>query len=332
MISIRIHVRGYKEELDMSKMLLIPLSILLLALPCAAEISAKIIDYSDSAVIFTPVYILGVIENNESQPVLLPIALNRDLFVEVSNANEQLLTSSDENFDWGEDEVVWLGPGEKYYFMTNLGSKIQKSGVYELRFVSESSGNCMVNIDDNRSKKFPLEFLGESNGNVRQCKCWSGKVRSQIVKVLVTEPATQEDKDALQYFVEGYVGKSRSDFDENADITALNRKILDSRDELVKLFPNSEYTYVAGIYSAQASIGQPYAVLDQTMKLQPNHPLTRFLKVEAALDALESSLIRGVPVNNDHFNSAVIELNEGLIKYFQQEKKKIELLAEINGK
>ncbi|MCI0603094.1 hypothetical protein L0156_08760 [bacterium] len=253
----------------------------LIALASEQPLSVEIVDSSDSVLLYSPVCLTGVIRNSSSRDVLVPVneMWEKGWRFEVSRSNETL-PSHDFGGDRGTDHMIFLRPGEKYFFSYNIGHYLVNEGVYEVRAVLNSSGRCLLN--DAAKGKYQAVRLPE-NGPARFYQCWSGKIKSSSVTILVSKPVVREDMEALEFVRSKQFYKS----------IGLPQMMKPERpletydfsyayDVLKERFPGSYYTYVAGLYKQRTAANGAVGILQELMTLQPNHPLSRYTKFELA--------------------------------------------------
>jgi hypothetical protein len=171
------------------------------------------------------------------------------------------------------EDTFWLKPGERRHFYFNIENRLETAGVYEIRARFANKGECRMLVEDqNRqpfpTKKFPADRQTAGDDPVALFECWSGDVRSDLFHLSVSEPANDIDRQALAHF------KKMTGLRGGAFARVFPY--------LIENYPESYYTYVAGYHRDVAGGNGKRQVLQEMMTLQPNHPLSTYMKFYAA--------------------------------------------------
>jgi len=234
------------------------------------EVQVRIADYPEQVYSYSPVIITGVVENHGSEPVLLPASLATDnrYFVETGATMENLKELMPFRFDGGGN-VVWVKPGEKWYFQMGIGQwRVKLSGTLYIRMGIRSTGRC--HYSPQGGEEFPLKLLSKNGNPIFEC--WEGDVRSEVASIDFVRPDSTADRAAADYI---YSPK----FPTICNVEYNDGCLHQGASQLLERFPASHYTYAALLTAGTDSPEYLQKVLD----LQPSHPLTPYTTFQKAL-------------------------------------------------
>lgn len=256
----------------------------------ADDIIISIIDAPNTTVVYSPVFITVSVTNNSPLSITIPVQFNDDQgwYLQISQANDHL--EADHSIIQ-MDIPVWLFTGQSHFLQKEIGAELTTPGVYEVRAILKSSGKCLL-------AGVAAKKLGLTPG---WQQCWSGSTKSDPVRILVTEAAGEEDKTILSGIL---AGKYKHNPTNNGHFH--NPKLLfsDSYPQLKAAFPNSQYTFAAGMWQAQVTPGRADEILQEMITLQPDNPLSEYAQMILSI----------------HQHARQLPEKEALRKYAEQER------------
>ncbi len=242
---------------------------LLLAPASWAEVTVEIVDYPSRILMYTPILVTAKVENTGTTPVLIPTTGDSSTshFIMTGATPEKFAVYNPVLTDGG-GYTTWLKPGEARFFQVDVGHFwFYELGRLYLKARIQSNGKCLYigTEEEALSRKVVDERMG-----FKWYECWSGSVTSDVVFVDIVEPDTIIDREALEYYLS-------MDLPMPAMRGENGLRLLTARIELSERFPSSYYDYAARFYAYYLSV--PGADLPE---LQPNHPLTPYLRFQLA--------------------------------------------------
>jgi len=265
-----------------------------------AEVQVRIADYPEQVYSYSPVIITGVIENHGSEAVLLPASLATEnrYFIETGTTMENLKELMPFRFDGGGN-VVWVRPGEKWYFQMGIGQwSVKLSGTLYIRMGIRSTGRC--HYFPQGDEEFPLKLLSKNGSPVYEC--WEGHVRSDVASIDFVRPDSVADQAAADYIYS-------PEFPTTCNLESNDGCLHQGASQLLERFPASHYTYVALL---TAGTDSP-EYLQKALDLQPSHPLTPYTTFQKAL-----ALVRLGRTTEVSFEA--LDIPSALRDYLMQEK------------
>jgi hypothetical protein len=231
------------------------------AVDCSGEVSVKLLEMPSEVLIYSPTFLLAEITNEGPEQVVVPTQRSnqRGYFLEISKDNERLNLEDGKASDYGVcDKPVRLAAGDSLILSRALNQVTSKPGIYELRVVLRSDGKCRCG-------------KGEA---VEEFECWSGLAQSAISSLKVYEPRSAVDRAAFKYIVE------EKKWPAYTLATSEPYRLLEER------FPESNYTYISGIFAIAAG-GDPDYNGEELIKKHPNNALEPQVLLGLALRRLD---------------------------------------------
>ncbi len=254
--------------------------MMLVASVAWADIEVEILDYPESVLLHSPVFITAQIVNNGSSPVLLAVdrsSANRS-FVQLAKANDEFSEWTGFAGTAARDDLIKLNSGGSWLFQADIRPRTSEVGVYKVRAGVQGDGLCVLIPDQAEALEARLtDDWHESEGHIgpRMYKCWEGRAISREVTVEVTEPTKEVDRDARTYIMSS---EYPVEIGSALKVPHFDRIITGARD-LKERFPTSHYTYVALFYGRRE--------YDWLLETQPNHLLTPYTLMMRAMDPLK---------------------------------------------
>jgi len=239
-----------------------------------ANISVTIVSNPDSALLYTPVYVTLLLRNDGPGLILAPVNDDprRGIGIEISTPNGYLAITPDSFSKRFGDDVRWLKTNGEFLFQYEISEKLPAEGIYEIRAAYRGDGVCR--ILKGQLSEFQLKPIPSK---ADEYDCFKGNAFSETKKILIYKPVNHDDMKILEEVISGRWRTALRNWD-NSDV---RRKLVDAFPHLIEEYPNSTYTYAAGLYSASSSMwGCPYETLEKIMALQPNHPLTIYAQMK----------------------------------------------------
>ncbi|MCI0446421.1 hypothetical protein L0244_28155 [bacterium] len=283
-----------------------------------AGISLKLVDAPEESFVYAPVRITGMIENIGTSTEI--VDLTKSWNFERRQNNEYVPLSVDQQNYFDGDFAAVMEPGEKYFLSKDLRGENYKElqfaeeGIYEIRMVLSGTRQCRPKF---LYKPHNLEHDASSKDEIYEC--WHGKIFSDPIKIMVWNARSLQDQDALN-FVKSTIKLSDLHISDNKEALRLLTSepkpsayhFAKAYETLRELYPDSYYTFVAGMYAAIVSIGDDVLFLKQILALQPQHPLRKY--------ALIMQGIQGIHMDFKFSRAISSELNTEMLEYLKQYK------------
>ena len=267
-----------------------------------AEVSIRVADYPSKVLSYSPVFITGVVENYGSEPVLIPASnwSNCRYFIETGSTREDLKELKPYDARVVSIPLVWLRPGESWFFHVEIGQWVPLTGSSLIRLGLRSTGECLYRPQGD--EKFPLKLLYE-NPSVKVYECWAGHVVTDAVTIDFVAPDSAIDREAMEFLRSPESGLAPY-LKSNVDLP-----LKKGASHLSERFPSSHYTY-AGMFSG--CMNSPEC-LQKLLDLQPSHPLSPYTSFQKALASIRLGREEEVSVET-------LDIPSPLKDYVMQEK------------
>jgi hypothetical protein len=270
--------------------------------PTPADVGIRVADYPAKVLSYSPVFITGVVENYGSEPVLIPASSRSDCryFIEIGSTREDLKELMPYNFDVGSIPLVWLKPGESWFFHVEIGRWLPLAGSSFIRLGLRSTGECLFRPQGDET--FPLKLLYE-NPSVKVYECWAGRVMSDTVTIDFVVPDSVVDREAMDFLRSPESGVAPY-LKNNLELP-----LEKGASHLWERFPSSHYNYAAAFSGCMNSP----ECLQKLLDLQPSHPLAPYTSFQKGLASISSG--RGEEVSLQ-----ALDIPSALKDYLVQEK------------
>jgi hypothetical protein len=266
------------------KIVVLAISVFGISTLSFADLALRIVDVPQSVWIYSPLIVTAELFNNGNSAILVPVEGfgGNGWGFELKSNNKWKGYDTGFIADGIGTKLVWLKPNESYFVQSDLHLASQKEGTVELRAAIESSGECQQLEHGWPPPSYPVKKISDITKDVVYLiECWKGYITSEPRKVKIELPDNESDRKIL---TEALAGKySELSNDRRNDVFT----IAHSFSTMMKLFPQSHYTYVAAFYAPPSAFPVQYWYsMPLLLKTQPNSPLTPYARVQLILETL----------------------------------------------
>lgn len=279
-------------------------SVVLLTLTslASAGIEVEITDHPVEVWLYSPVFVTAKVTNVGENLEIVPCGAERT-FIETGRVGEALLNRQRERV-LAATRGCPLASEESFLFQLEATPWVMEEGTFRVRVGIHGLGSCRLRFPVDDTAEIASLEIAEGTGVYQ---CWEGRAVSEETRIEVFKPPNVgADARALEFL-------TSPEFPVPLPIGATEMRLYHGARHFQERFPASHYTYAA-ILRSEYDLGW-------LLEHQPNHPLTPYTRMKAALQRVELAAKRG---EQSDLVVADLEIPQALRDFVAQQKQIME--------